>query len=128
MIWLAHPSCLFDLVVTKQKKEYQCLALKSRKEPLAGVGTRLLGVVASQIILDRLRSIGIMLIANRNKAKNAMANMKSMPAEMRIASRITGITTPRKIKVCTALSIHDDFKNESDHYQKKAWSENTVKL
>jgi hypothetical protein len=115
MIWLTHPSCLFDLVVTKQKKEYQCLALKSRKEPLTGVGTRLFGVVASQIIFDKLRSIGIMLIASRNKAKNARANMKSMPAEMRIASRITGITTPRKIIIYTFFSIHDEFKNESDH-------------
>ena len=76
-----------------------------------------MGVVASQIILDRLRSTGIMLIASKNKATNARANINSMPAETRIASRITGIKTPREIDYVLVLSIHDDFKNESDHYQ-----------
>jgi len=81
----------------------QCLLLKSRKEPLGGVGTRLLGVVASQIIFDKPRSIGAMVIANRYMIRNASANIMSIPAETRIASRMTGITAPLKtvISLCS---------------------------
>jgi hypothetical protein len=94
------------------------LLLKSRNEPFGGGGKDRFGVVASQIIFDRLRSIGDMVIAKRNKATNASANMRSIPAETRIASRITGMTAPAK--KCNAfptlLSIHDGFKNERGDY------------
>jgi hypothetical protein len=38
-----------------------------------------------------------MVIASRYRATNARANMKSIPAETRIASRIIGISTPAEI-------------------------------
>ena len=72
------------------------MVLKSRKEPFRGADSRLLGIVASQIILDSLRSIGDIVIDSRYKAKNARANMMSIPAETKIASRMTGINTPAK--------------------------------
>ena len=72
-----------------------------------------MGVVASQIILDSPRSIGDMVIASRNKARNARANIKSIPAETRIASRMTGITAPENLMVRVTLSIHDDIEIES---------------
>ena len=72
------------------------MVLKSRNEPLEIAGARFLGAVASQIILESPRSIGNMVIASRNRAKNASANIRSIPSEMRIASRMTGITAPAK--------------------------------
>ena len=69
-----------------------------------------MGVVASQIILDRLRSMGDMVIANKNMARNARAKMMSIPADTRIASRMTGIRAPHKISNgYLQLSIHDEF-------------------
>jgi len=61
---------------------------------LGALGAGLFGVVASQIILDRLRSIGDMVIANRKIARNATAKMISIPIETSIASRMTGIKAP----------------------------------
>ena len=61
---------------------------------MGGAGSGLFGVVASQIILDNPRSIGDMAIANRYSARNAIANMNSIPAETRIASRMTDINAP----------------------------------
>jgi len=68
--------------------------LKSRKEPLGELGAGLFGVVASQIILDRLRSIGDMVIASRKIARNATPKMMSIPTDTSIASRKTGINAP----------------------------------
>ena len=74
-----------------------------------------MGIVASQIILDKPRSIGDMVIASRNSAKNARANISIIPAETRIASKMTGICGSAEISNGhTELSIHDDFKIESD--------------
>lgn len=75
----------------------QCLLLKSLKDPLGGAGAGLFGIVASQIIFDRLRSIGDIVIASRNTARNPRAKIRSIPAETRIASKKTGITAPRLI-------------------------------
>lgn len=92
------------------------MRLKSRKEP-CGTVPGLLGVVASQIILESPRSIGDNVIASRNRAKNASANMKSIPSDTRIASRMTGITTPGKtVMVSVTLSIHDAGEIESYDY------------
>ena len=66
--------------------------LKSLNPPLGGWGSGRLGAVASQMIFDRLRSTGAMVIAIRKIAINARANISSMPNEMRIASKMTGIT------------------------------------
>jgi hypothetical protein len=89
---------------------------------LGGAGKGLFGVVASHIILERPRSIGDRVIASRYMATNARANIKSIPAETRIASRITGITTPAKnVIVRITLSIHHDYKIES--YDYSAWIE-----
>lgn len=84
---------------------------------MGAAGSGLFGAVASQIILERPRSIGDMVIASRYIATNARANMRSIPAETRIASRIIGISTPVKnVIVRITLSIHNDFKIESDDY------------
>lgn len=82
---------------------------------MAGGGSRL-GVVASQIIFDRLRSMGDMVIASRKMARNATAKMRSIAADTRIASIIMGIRAPDKISNgYLRLSIHDGYKIESDH-------------
>jgi hypothetical protein len=105
------------LFVDRQTAARQCFLLKSRNEPLGGAGKGLFGVVASQIILERVRSIGDKVIASRYMATNASANIKSIPAETRIASRITGITAPAKnVIVSDTLSIHHDYKIESYDY------------
>jgi len=107
--------------------------LKSRNEPFEGGGS-FFGAVASQIIFDRLRSIGNMVIANKNRARNAMAKMRSIPAETRIASIIMGIHAPVykgnsnslmevytmgvKLKVihCTETRLDDNAKKNSTYF------------
>jgi len=83
-------------------KKCQCLLLKSRKEPLGGVRAGFFDFVASQIIFDKPCSIGKIVIANRYMATNARANIKSIAAEMIIASRMTGITAPRKTVISSS--------------------------
>ena len=58
---------------------------------MGGAGNGRFGVVLSQIILDRLRSIGAMVIARRKMAINAEPNTINMPNVIRIASKMTGI-------------------------------------
>ena len=60
-------------------------------------GGSFFGAVASHIIFDKLRSIGNIVIANKNIARNARAKIRSIAAETRIASIITGIRAPVKI-------------------------------
>ena len=59
---------------------------------MGGAGRGRLGAVLSQMIFDRLRSTGAMVMASRKMAKNAMPKISSITAEMMIASKMTGIT------------------------------------
>lgn len=95
----------------------QCFLLKSLKEPLGGGGNGRLGVVLSQIILDRLFSTGDITSASRNIRKKAMENMSNMPNETTIASNITGMTASlefhQSLILLDTLIIHDEFEIES---------------
>lgn len=73
----------------------QCFLLKSRKELLGGAGSGLFGFLLSQIMLDRLFSIGDMTSANRKIRKNAIENISNMPKDTTNASNITGMTLSR---------------------------------
>ena len=55
-----------------------------------------MGFAASQIIFDKLLSIGDMVIAIKYIARNARPNIRSIPAETIIASRMTGISPSTK--------------------------------
>lgn len=76
-----------------------------------------MGVVLSQIILDRLFSTGDITSASRKIRKKAMVNMSNMPKDTTIASNITGMTAsleyPQTWNLLDSLIIHDEFEIES---------------
>jgi hypothetical protein len=72
-------------------KDVQCFLLKSLNEP-AGTGVFAGGgVVCDQMYSESPRSMGASVRASINSTRKARKNIRSIPADMNMASRIRGM-------------------------------------